>query len=85
MKALADSVRAAENGQGLRVTSLFLGRIAGPLQEQLHSEEGRGYDPSQLLQPSDVARALLDAVALPATAEATDIHLRPRRPPAVDA
>ncbi len=35
----------------------------------------------ELLQPDDVARAVLDAIALPSTAEVTDLHIRPRRPP----
>lgn len=81
MRALADAVRAAENENGVRVTSVFLGRTAGRLQERLHAAEGRDYDPSRLLQPDDVARVILDAASLPATAEATEIHLRPRHAP----
>jgi NADP-dependent 3-hydroxy acid dehydrogenase YdfG len=82
LRALADSLRAEENEQGLRVLSVYLGRTAGPLQERLHAEEGKAYDAARLLQPEDVARTILDAVALPPTAEVTDLHIRPRRKPA---
>jgi len=79
LRALADALRAEENANGVRVLSVYPGRTAGPLQERLHGVEGRRYDASALLQPSDVASVVMSAVRLPATAEATDIHLRPMR------
>jgi NADP-dependent 3-hydroxy acid dehydrogenase YdfG len=80
LRALADGLRAEENQHGVSVLSVFVGRTAGPLQEKLHEAEGRRYAPERLLQPDDVAAAILAATSLPGTAELTDLHLRPRKP-----
>jgi NADP-dependent 3-hydroxy acid dehydrogenase YdfG len=79
-KALADSLRAEVNADGVRVLSVFPGRTAGELQARLHEFEGRDYRAARLLQPDDVARAILGALSLPRTAECTDLHLRPMEP-----
>jgi NADP-dependent 3-hydroxy acid dehydrogenase YdfG len=81
LKALADVLRAEENRNGVSVLSIHPGRTAGPLQERLHAAEGRDYEAGALLAPEDVARAILACVSLPATAEVTDLHIRPRKPP----
>ena len=77
LKAIADSLRAEVNADGLRVLSVFLGRTATPMQQNLHDREGRDYHPELLLQPEDVAAVVLNAVSLPRTAEVTDISIRP--------
>jgi NADP-dependent 3-hydroxy acid dehydrogenase YdfG len=77
LRALADSLRAEVNESGVRVLSIFLGRTASEMQEQLHDEEHRNYRPELLLQPQDVASAIVSALMLPRTAEITDIHVRP--------
>ncbi len=77
LKALADSLRDEVNTNGVRVLSLYLGRTASPLQEQLHRQEGRPYRPERLIQPEDVAAIVVNALSLSRTVEVTDIHLRP--------
>lgn len=77
LRALADSLRAEVNESGVRVLSAFLGRTASEIQARLHDEERRPYRPELLLQPHDVASAILGALTLPRTAEITDIHIRP--------
>jgi NADP-dependent 3-hydroxy acid dehydrogenase YdfG len=54
-KAIADSLRDEVNGDGVRVTSLYLGRTAGEGQRKLSEYEGRHYSPEKLIQPTDVA------------------------------
>ena len=81
-RSLADSLRSEENAHGVRVTSLFLGRTAGPLQERIHADEGRRYEPQRLVQPQDVAQVVLGLASLPATSEITELQLRPRLRPA---
>lgn len=78
LKSLADTLRAEVNNDGVRVTSMFLGRVATPMQQTVQAAEGRTYEPSRLLQPEDVAQMVLTMVTLPWTAEVTDIHLRQR-------
>lgn len=77
LRALADSLRAEENEHGVRVLSVYPGRTATPMQEHIFQLEGRAYHPDRLLQPEDVARSVLAALALPETAEVTDVSIRP--------
>jgi NADP-dependent 3-hydroxy acid dehydrogenase YdfG len=79
LKALADHLREEVNAAGVRVLSVFPGRTATPLQASLHAAEGAPYRPGLLLQPEDVAAVVVHALALPRTAEVTDISIRPMR------
>lgn len=80
LRALADTLRAEVNAYGVRVISLYPGRTAGRMQEAMHAAEGRRYRPDILMQPDDVARSLIDALALPRSAEITDLSIRPFHP-----
>jgi len=77
MKAVADSLRDEVNSDGVRVTSIFLGRTATELQRSVFEMEGRTYLPERLIQPADVAELVLFLLRSPRTSEATDIVLRP--------
>ena len=79
LRALADSLRDEVNRKGVRVLSVFPGRTATAMQEEVHRFEGRPYDPSRFLQPEDVAASVVQALRLPRTAELTDLHIRPMR------
>ena len=79
LRAVADSLREEVNSKGVRVTSVYLGRTAGPLQERLHREEGKRYESELLVQPEDVASVVLESLVLSRTAEITDITVRPLR------
>jgi len=80
LRSFADSLRAEVSPSGIRVLSVYPGRTATPLQADIHREEGRAYVPDELLQPSDVAEAVLSSLLLPDTAELTDLHIRQRKP-----
>ncbi|GCD34676.1 SDR family oxidoreductase [Streptomyces chrestomyceticus] len=79
LKALADSLRAEEHGNGVRVTSIYPGRTATPMQENVFRQEGREYDASQWIDPESVATTLLTALDLPRDAEINDLTVRPGR------
>src|SRR5262245_4068379 len=79
LRALADGLRDEVNARGVRVLSVFPGRTATPGQAAIVAEEGRTYTPELLLQADDVAAAVADALALPRTAEVTEIMIRPMR------
>ena len=81
LKAMADSLREEVNPEGLRVLSVFLGRVATPMQLTVHEWEGKHYKPDRLLQPEDVASIVLCSLSLPKTAEVTDLSIRPLRKP----
>jgi NADP-dependent 3-hydroxy acid dehydrogenase YdfG len=80
LKGLADSLRAEVNGL-VRVTSLFAGTTATPMQESLHADKGRAYAPETLIQPKDVASVVGHLLSLPRTVEIADVHMRPALPP----
>lgn len=84
LKALADALRQEVNAEGVRVVSVYPGRTATPLQEVIHAREGRPYRPERLLQPADVATAVVQALAMDRTAEVTDIRVRPMQPPGAE-
>lgn len=77
LKAIADSLRAEVNAEGIRVLSVYPGRTATPMQAQVFAMEGRVYRPEQLMQPEDVAEIVIAALRLPRSAEVTDITIRP--------
>ncbi len=81
LKALADSLRAELNPRGIRVLSVYPGRTATAMQELVHEIEGQPYEPERLMQPEDVAQAVVGLLRLPWTAEATDLQIRPMRKP----
>jgi NADP-dependent 3-hydroxy acid dehydrogenase YdfG len=77
LKALADALRAEEAANGVRVTSVYPGRVATPMQEKVHEQEGKEYDASDWIDPESVATTILTALDLPRDAEVTDLTVRP--------
>ena len=77
LRGIADSLRQEVNPKGIRVLTLYLGRTATPMQKALFEQAGKTYQPEMLLQPEDVASLLIHTLALPETAEVTDVTIRP--------
>ncbi|MGW4229153.1 SDR family oxidoreductase [Streptomyces sp. NPDC004980] len=77
LKALADSLRHEEHGNGVRVTSVFPGRTASPMQAKVHQQEGKEYDASRWIEPESVATTILLAIDLPRDAEINNLTVRP--------
>jgi short-subunit dehydrogenase len=77
LKALADALRAEEADSGLRVTTVYPGRTATPMQEKVHRQEGRDYDPERWMTAESVATTILTALDLPRVSEITDLSVRP--------
>ncbi|HEU4811589.1 MAG TPA: SDR family oxidoreductase [Nocardioides sp.] len=78
LRALADALRAEEQGRGVRVTSVFPGRTATPMQEKVHEQEGKEYDAADWIQPATVAATILYVLDLPPDATIPDVSVRPR-------
>lgn len=79
LKALADALRHEEHGNGVRVTTVYPGRTATPMQERLHAYEGKPYEASDWIDPRSVTTTVLAALDLPRDAELTDLTVRPGR------
>lgn len=77
LRAMTDALRAEVNGQGVRVLSVYPGRTASRMQAEASAAAGSPYAPERLLQPAEIATGVLGALALPETAEITDLHIRP--------
>lgn len=75
LRALANSLREEE--PELRVTSIYPGRTASPMQADIHKMEGRPYRAEAFIQPEDVAEEVALALRLPRRASLTDLTIRP--------
>ncbi len=80
LRALADALRGEEKPHGVRVTTVFPGRTATPMQEKVHRQEGRDYDASAWIDPRTVAATILHVLDLPrdATVPEVSVHPTPR-------
>ena len=77
LRALADSLRAEELEHGVRVTSVYPGRTATPMQERVHDQEGKEYDAGEWIRPETVADAILHVLDLPRDATVPDVTVSP--------
>ena len=81
LRALADSLRDEVNSDGIRVITIYPGQTATPMQKKIYKVRGKKYQPECLLQPDNVAEALVSILALHQSAEITDVSIRPFRKP----
>jgi short-subunit dehydrogenase len=77
LRALADALRTEEAAHGVRVTSVYPGRTATPMQEEVHRQEGKAYDGSAWIRPETVADAIVHVLDLPRDATISDLTVRP--------
>jgi NAD(P)-dependent dehydrogenase (short-subunit alcohol dehydrogenase family) len=78
LRALADSLRVEEQEHGVRVTTVYPGRTATPMQQKVHQQEGKEYDASDWIDPDTVVDAILHVLDLPDDATVSDLTIRPR-------
>src|SRR5688572_6285594 len=77
LRAVADVLRQELGPRGVRVISVYPGKVATDMQRRRHEIEGKVYEPEKLVQPADVAAVVVNALGLPATAEVSDVQVRP--------
>ncbi|MGW1939561.1 SDR family oxidoreductase [Streptomyces goshikiensis] len=73
-RAFADALRAEE--PGLRVTTVYPGRVATDMQRSIRAQEGAEYVAEHYLRPESVAAAVLTAVTATQEAHVQDISIR---------
>ncbi len=76
LRAYADVLRAEEEPNGLRVTSVHPGRTATDMQKQVRDFEGGDYVPEQYMRPSSVAAVIRAAIDTPRDAHVHEIVIR---------
>lgn len=77
VRAIADALREEERRSGVRVTTVYPGRTATPMQEKVHQQEGADYDAAKWIRPESVATTILAALDLPRDADLTELTVRP--------
>lgn len=77
LRALADALRAEERGHGVRVTSVYPGRTATPMQAKVHEQEGKEYDAGEWIRAETVAATILHVLDLPRDAVVPDVTVSP--------
>ena len=80
LRGLADGLRDEVNGRGVRVLTVYPGRTASAMQREVCAFEGTDYDPARFARPEDIALMTVQALALPRSAEVTEITVRQMRP-----
>lgn len=80
VRAFADALRLEE--PGVRVTTIYPGRVDTDMQRGVREHEGGAYEPEKYLRPESVARAVLAAVHAGPDAHLTELVLRPSAGPA---
>jgi short-subunit dehydrogenase len=78
LRAVADALRGEEQEYGVRVTSVYPGRTATPMQQKVHDQEGRDYSARDWIDPATVAAAILQVLDLPRDATISDLTLKSR-------
>lgn len=77
LRGFADALRQEEEPYGVRVSSVYPGRTATPMQEQVHAQEGKDYDPGTWIRPETVVAAILQILDLGRDATMPDVTVRP--------
>jgi NADP-dependent 3-hydroxy acid dehydrogenase YdfG len=78
LRAYAAVLRAEEEPNGLRVTSVYPGRTDTEMQQDVIAHEGGQYAPERYLRPASVAAAVHAAVSASPEAHLTEVTIRPR-------
>jgi len=81
LHAFGDVLRAEEEDNGVRVTSVHPGRVDTDMQRDVRAQESGEYEPERYLRAESVANAILAAVQASADAHLTEIIIRPRPRP----
>lgn len=77
LRAYADVLRTEESPNGLRVTSVYPGRVATDMQRGVRAAEGGEFHPENYLRPESVAEPVVAAVRASEDAHQTEIVVRP--------
>jgi NADP-dependent 3-hydroxy acid dehydrogenase YdfG len=78
VRAFADGLRQEERAHGVRVSTVYPGRVATDMQRELREYEGGEYDEADYLRPESVAAAVRFALTAPDEACVEDLSIRPR-------
>ncbi len=78
LRAYAEALHAEELEHGVRVTSVYLGRVATDMQRAVRREEGGTYEPHRYLSAGSAAAAVRWIVDAPDDMHVSELVIRPR-------
>jgi short-subunit dehydrogenase len=78
LRGFADALRLEEAEHGVRVSTIYPGRTATPMQERVHEQEGAAYDADDWIRPETVATEIVRVLDLGPDATIPDLVIRPR-------
>jgi short-subunit dehydrogenase len=78
LRGFADALRQEEQPHGVRVSTIYPGRTATPMQERVHAQEGKEYDDTAWIRPDTVVDAIVHVLDLGPDATIPDLVVRPR-------
>jgi NADP-dependent 3-hydroxy acid dehydrogenase YdfG len=81
LRAFADVLREEEHPHGVRVTSVYPGRVGTDMQRDVRAQEGGPYEAGRYLEADSVAAAVAAAVTATPDAHVTEITVRPAAGP----
>ena len=59
------------------MTTVFPSRTATPMQEKVHDQEGKDYDPGEWIKPESVASTIVHVLDLSRDATIPEVTVRP--------
>lgn len=79
LKAFAESLRLEMKPFGVRVSSVFPGATATPMQKRIQNMAGQNYNKYDFLQAIEVAQSIIDLVSFSTDSNVTDLTIRPNK------
>jgi NADP-dependent 3-hydroxy acid dehydrogenase YdfG len=77
LRSFANALHQEELNIGIRVTSVYPGRVATRTQQAVCDAEGRPYEPEEHLRADSVAEAIRWVITAPADAHITEFEVKP--------
>lgn len=79
LKSFADVLHDEFSSLGVRVASIYPGRVATPMQETVCEMEGSAYNAEKFLSPGTIAQSVIHLLTLPENAEIRNLTIRQPR------
>lgn len=77
LRALGDALHAEEAERGVRVTTVYPGRVATDMQRRVRAHEGGRFEPDRYLAPESVAGVVAAVLSSPDDTHVTEVVVHP--------
>ncbi len=77
LKTFAEILHQEVYPYGVKVCSIYPGRVATPMQEKVCELEGKAYHPEKFIQAETISKTVIDLLTLPDHVEISEIIIRP--------